>query len=254
MIGAIILVLGLLLGSFLNVCITRLPQKKSLWWPRSYCDSCHKTLSPIDLIPVLSFLIQKGHCRYCKTHIPVLYPIIEVLTASLLFFLYLQFDFSLEFLVHVYLVCVLIVLSFIDLKHYILPDVITLPSIVVGLIISIFTPHLAFRVSLLGLIFGGGILYAMGWVYHTLTKREGMGGGDIKLMAMLGAFLGVQAVFFILFVSCFLGSVWGGVCVLFKKSTRLTPIPFGPFIALATLVYIFFGIALISWYQNIFIN
>ena len=216
------------------------------------CDPCHKKLQIMDLLPVIGFILLRGRCRYCHAKIPTIYPFVEILTAVILLSLYLHYDFSLEFIIYAYLSCSLIVLSFIDYKHFILPDVITLPSIVLGLLVSIFTPFLSFKASVIGIIFGGGSLYLMGWVYQLLTKREGMGGGDIKLMAMLGAFLGFQAVFFILFVSCLLESLWGATSLLFKKSTRLTPIPFGPFISVATFIYIFFGSFLISSYQDLF--
>ncbi|MBI2609381.1 MAG: prepilin peptidase [Deltaproteobacteria bacterium] len=243
-----IIILSLLIGSFLNVCIYRIPKKESIILPRSHCPSCQKTLEVFDLIPIFSYLFLKGKCRFCKHPISFTYPLVEILTSLGSVFLFLNFSLSSVFFLYSFLFYVLVVITFIDLKHFIIPDVITLPNILLGFLLSLFGLSTTSSDSLLGILIGGGILYGMGTLYYVFTKKEGMGGGDIKLMAMLGAFLGSKAALFIILISSVLGA-FGGFLILFvTRQSKETPIPFGPYIALASMIYIFYGELIIKWY------
>jgi len=243
-----VIVLSLLSGSFLNVCIYRIPRKKSIVLPRSHCTQCQKTLGVFDLIPIVSYLFLKGKCRFCKHSISFVYPLVEALTSLGSVLLFLKFSLSPLFFFYTFIFYILITITFIDLKHFIIPDAITLPSLFLGFLLSFFGFSITWGDSLLGIFLGGGILYGMGTLYYIFTQKEGMGGGDIKLMAMLGAFLGSKAVFFIILASSILGSVGGLVMLLMTRQSKDTPIPFGPYIALSSLIYIFYGDALLTWY------
>ncbi len=242
------MVLGLLIGSFLNVCIYRIPRSENIALPRSHCPSCQHTIAFYDLVPLISFIVLLGKCRYCKEPISFLYPLVEILAAAGTLFFYIHFSLTPLFFISITLFYSLIVITFIDLKHYIIPDIITLPGIGVGLALSFFNISSSFQHSLIGILMGGGILWFMGWIYQLLTKREGMGGGDIKLMARLGAGLGYKASSCSLCVSSGLGAIGGHIFILVMRKTKHTPIPFGPFIAAAALLYLLYGQKLTEWY------
>ena len=250
--SVLVIICGLLVGSFLNVCILRIPKKESLWWPRSHCVSCHKTIAPYDLIPVFSFILLKGTCRYCKAPISLQYPLVELLITIIILFLYLKYGFSAFFFMGSFLSSVLTIVTFIDLKHYIIPDMITLPGIFLGLGFSFLHTSLPAPIppldSVLGLVVGGGSLLLMGQLYYLWRKKEGMGGGDIKLAGFLGAWLGYKAIIFILFSGSFLGAFIGSFYLFLSKKSRSEPLPFGPFLAGATLIYLFFGSEIMNWY------
>ena len=249
---ALVIIGGLLIGSFLNVCIVRIPKKESLWWPRSHCVSCHKTIAPYDLIPIFSFILLKGTCRYCKARISLQYPLVELLTTINIFLLYLKYGFSAFFFMGAFLSSVLTVVTFIDLKHYIIPNIITLPGAFLGLGFSFLHTFLPVFISpldsFLGLVVGGGSLLLMGQLYYLWRKKDGMGGGDIKLAGFLGAWLGYKAIIFILFAGSFLGALIGSFYLFLSKKSRNEPLPFGPFLAGATIIYLFFGTEIIDWY------
>ncbi len=231
--------LGLVVGSFLNVCIHRLPQKESILFPSSYCPHCKGKIPFYDNIPILSFLILRGRCRQCKKPIPLRYPLVELLTAFLSLALYSNFGPTSNYLIYFPFAASLLVVTFIDLEHQIIPDLVTLPGIILGFGLSfLFNRHTD---SLAGILFGGGSLFLVAFLYQILTKREGMGGGDIKLLAMIGAFLDWKGVGFTLFFSSLLGSVIGSLLMVIKGKNGKYPIPFGPFLSLTSLSYLLWG-------------
>ncbi|MFN8627446.1 MAG: A24 family peptidase [Candidatus Binatia bacterium] len=242
---------GAAIGSFLNVCIWRIPGGQSIVYPPSHCPSCDTAISPRDNIPLLSYALLRGRCRSCNDPISSRYPLVEGLTGIALVLLFYRFGLSPQLAVYGIFVAALIVISFIDLDHQIIPDVISLPGIVLGLIFAAVGYGPPLLDSAIGVLVGGGILYAVAAGYHALTGREGMGGGDIKLLAMIGAFLGWQAVFVTLILGSFTGSIIGIALILLQGKDSRVPIPFGPFLACGALCALAFGDALIRWYLRL---
>ena len=241
-----LLLLGLTLGSFINVCIHRLPKKESIIAPRSYCQSC-KTRIPIwDNIPVLSYLLLKGKCRQCTASISLLYPVVEVSTALLLLTGFIQFGMSMKFAIFCAIGPTLLTVAIIDIKHKIIPDTITLPGIIFGIVAGSYLFGL--KESLLGLISGGGIFLLSSELYYQVRGRVGMGGGDIKFIAAVGALLGLKQVLLVIFLSSFIGSVVGLLGLIGKKLDAMSQIPFGPFLAVGTLIVYFSGENIINMY------
>jgi len=243
----IVALFGLFIGSFLNVCIYRIQKGESIVWPPSHCPKCTKALMPWDNIPVISYLILKGRCRYCTEPISVRYPVVELLSALLAVSLLYRFGVSVTFLIYYLWACVLLIITFIDLDIQIIPDRLSLGGIVVGLLVVYWLP-VTYKDALIGLILGGGLLLAIIYGYYFLTKKEGMGGGDVKLLAMIGVFTGWQGVLFTVFASSLMGTMVGIPWGLLKKGTLKAAIPFGPFLALGALIYVFWGQYLIDWY------
>lgn len=244
--------LGAVIGSFLNVCIFRIPEKKSIAFPPSHCPNCGAGIKFYDNIPLLSYLILRGKCRNCEASISYRYPLIELLTALASLMLMIHFGPTLSYLVYLILVSSLIVITFIDLDHRIIPDVISLPAIPLGLAASFVLPNLNWIDSLIGIVAGGGMLLLVAVVYEALTGQEGMGGGDIKLLAMLGAFLGWRGVLFTIMASSILGTVIGGGLMVLGGKGRKFAISFGPFLSLGAIIYLFWGELLIYWYLTLF--
>ena len=242
------IIFGAIVGSFLNVCISRLPKGESVVRPGSHCPKCNVPIRFYDNIPIISYFLLRGKCRYCKAPISIQYPVVEAMTALSSLYLYLTFGISLSFIYYFLFVAGLIVITVIDLYHQIIPDVISLPGIVVGILGSLVVPENSFWVSLIGTISGGGSLFLVAIAYQWLFKREGMGGGDVKLLAMIGAFLGWKAVILTIFLSSLIGSIIGIVVMLFKGKDLKFAIPFGPFLALGAVISLFWGEELIKWY------
>jgi leader peptidase (prepilin peptidase) / N-methyltransferase len=247
-------VFGLTIGSFLNVCIYRLPLKKSIVTPPSGCPSCGNRIKFYDNIPVLSYLILRGRCRNCGTSISLKYPVVELITglismALLVKYNILNANFSL-FFIYLIFISSLICIGFIDLEHQIIPDVISIPGIIIGFAYSLFLNHIPWVDSLIGILAGGGILYLVAVLFELIMKKEGMGGGDIKLLAMIGAFLGWKALPFVILSSSLAGSIIGGAALMINRKGIRTKIPFGPFLALGAILYVFFGKEIINWYVN----
>ncbi len=232
---------GAIVGSFLNVVILRLPDdKQSIAFPGSHCPKCGTDLHWYENIPVLSYIALKGKCRSCKTRISAQYPVVELCMAVLSLAMYNRFGISFELFFYFLFLAALLVIIFIDIHHQIIPDVISLPGIIIGFGGSFFNPLVSWQQSSLGILIGGGILYAIAFGYYLLTKRDGMGGGDIKLLAMIGAFLGWQSLLYVVFASSLAGSVVG-IAAMFKQGKGgQTRIPFGPFLALSAMSYLFF--------------
>jgi leader peptidase (prepilin peptidase) / N-methyltransferase len=248
--GVFAFILGAVVGSFLNVCIYRLPKGESVAYPPSHCGNCDYVIRWYDNIPILSYLVLRGKCRRCGTRISLQYPLVELINALLSLALFLRFGPTWVFLLLFTFVSAMVVVTFIDLEHQIIPDVITLPGIVIGFAISFFIPGLGWLQSLIGILAGGGSLLLVALAYQLLTKRDGMGGGDIKLLAMCGAFFGWKAVLFIIFASSLIGSIVGITIMLVQKKDSTLAIPFGPYLAAAAVIYIFYGNRLIYWYLN----
>lgn len=243
--------LGAVVGSFLNVCIYRIPAGESIISPPSTCPYCGHRIRWHQNIPVISYIMLRGRCSSCRVHISFRYPAIEILTGGLFALALYSFGFSLEALVYWFFISVLIIITFIDLDHQIIPDVVSLPGIVFGFFCSFLIPSLTWVDSLSGILVGGGILLLIAWGYEKLAKREGMGGGDIKLLAMLGAFMGWQSVFPIIFLASLVGTLVGVPLMLFQKENSRLAIPFGPFLASAAIVYLFWGQQIIHWYLSL---
>jgi leader peptidase (prepilin peptidase) / N-methyltransferase len=236
-----IFVVGTVVGSFLNVCIFRLPAEASIVKPRSQCPYCHHSIRNCDNIPLISFIILRGKCRDCGGKISWRYPLVELITALLALLLFLKFSLTLSFLIFFIFTAVLIVITFIDLDHQIIPGILTLPGIPIFCLAAIFLLKIPWLEALLGLLIGGGILFTIAFVYQLISKREGMGGGDIKLLAMIGGFFGWKSLMFILLFSSFSGAIVGITAMIIKKHDMKYAVPFGPFLSAAAVAYLFWG-------------
>jgi len=264
--------ISLLIGSFLNVVIARLPlilkrnwrkecfeyleipnddndsKKISLFLPRSYCPKCKATLKAKDNIPILSYILLGGKCRSCKTHISLQYPIVESLTAILCMMVAWKFGVTWQTAAGCLLTQVLVAQSGIDLKHKIIPDEITISALWLAITLSLVPIFCDSEASIIGAVCGYLSLWLMYWFFYLTTKKEGMGYGDFKLLAMLGAWLGWQMLPFIIIFSSILGSIVGLSLLLFTQSTRNTRIPFGPFLAIAGWLALLWGPNINDWY------
>jgi len=245
--------LGLSLGSFLNVCIYRIPLKKSIVHPRSSCPHCGEPIRFYDNIPLLSYLFLMGKCRQCDHRISLRYPIVELLTGLLSFVLFTIYGISFQYLLSLLFAATLVTISFIDLDHRIIPDILSLPGVAAGWAVSFFPWGVYWIDSLIGTLAGGGSLYLVAVLYEKMTGREGMGGGDIKLLAMIGAWMGWQALPLIVLIASLTGAVIGMVFILFSGKGYRFRIPFGPFLSLGALLYLFFGRDLTLWYFGLFV-
>ncbi|PIT99696.1 MAG: prepilin peptidase [Bdellovibrionales bacterium CG10_big_fil_rev_8_21_14_0_10_45_34] len=245
-------VLGLLLGSFANVFIYRWPKGESVITPRSRCPNCKMQVAWYDNIPVISWIILRGKCRGCTQRISIRYPLVELLTGILFFFVVQRYGvswFTLEALV---LVFGLVVISFVDLDTFLIPDIFSLGGLALGLAGAALNPEREFMDAFGGALVGGGFLWLTAYTYWLVRKEEGMGGGDIKLLAWLGAVLGWTAVPFIILVSSVLGSLVGLSIVVANKGNMKTVIPFGPYIAIAGVLFLLGGDKLSEWYLAAF--
>ena len=251
LIEAFIFICGLCIGSFLNVCIYRLPASKSIVHPRSMCSNCGTLIASYDNIPILSYLWLKGRCRHCRTKISLRYPMVELLGGLFALGTYLKFGLTIEALIYYLFFAALIVVTFIDLDHRIIPDVITLPGIPICFAAGFALPTITYKDALLGILIGGGSLYVIAWAYDRITKKEGMGGGDIKLLAMIGAIVGWQGVLFTIFVASLVGTLAGLAVMLQSRKGLKLAVPFGPFLSIGSITYIIFGTPLIDWYFNL---
>lgn len=253
--SVVVFVIGSIFGSFMNVCIYRLPRGQSIVFPPSSCPRCGSRILWYDNIPVIGFLLLGGKCRTCKETISPRYPVVESVTGLLAVLLFFKFGVSVTFFAMFLFCAALVVVTFIDLEHRIIPDEISLPGIILGFILSFFMENiylpgeiLGWKESLLGIAAGGGSLLLVAYAYQLIARKEGMGGGDIKLLAMMGAFLGWRAVPFIIFLSSLAGSAVGISLMLARNKDSRLSLPFGPFLAFGALMFIFFGRQIITWY------
>jgi leader peptidase (prepilin peptidase)/N-methyltransferase len=264
----IVFIFGSIVGSFLNVCIHRMPKGESIVWPRSHCPKCQKRIPGYDNIPFISYILLKGRCRFCKERISLRYPLVELLTALLTLALFMRFGLSYGFFLYMVMLWGLLIATFVDIPHRIIPDEVSVGGMIIGFImVSVkgfsFTPlgynfHPMLR-SLFGIIVGGGVIYLTGaifdLVYFKWLKKpaingetESMGGGDVKLLAMIGAFMGWQKALLTFFLAPFLGIVVG-IVTLVKKNDHA--IPYGPFLSIAALVSLFWADKIIQFFLPI---
>jgi leader peptidase (prepilin peptidase)/N-methyltransferase len=272
MITVVVLVFGLIVGSFLNVCIVRLPRGRSIVSPPSHCPRCKKSIKFYDNMPVISFLILRGKCRACNEPISWRYPAVELLNGLMYVWTAREFGFGGEMFLVMAFCSSLIVVTFIDYDHQIIPDVITLPGILVGLMLapffmSVLADPLPFRLgsllphagpyltgflnSFIGLLFGATPLFAIGWLWEKLRNIEAMGGGDVKLMGMVGSFLGWKGALLTIMLGALAGSVVGITLILLKRHKMDKVIPFGPFLAIGAVMTMFYGYDIVSWYLGL---
>ena len=244
-------VFGLLIGSFLNVCIYRLPQNASVTWPASHCTSCRRPLSWYENLPVLSWVALGGRCRTCRAPISPIYPLVELTTATVFAGGVMVYGLSPLLVVRLVFACALIVLFAIDLRHRILPNVITLPGIVVGFVASWFLPP-GWVSSLFGILAGGGVLLAIAETYARIRGQEGLGMGDVKMLAMIGAFLGWPLMVLTLVIASFTGSIIGVGLIASGRGDMQAALPFGTFLALGAIVAAVGGDPILAWYLSFY--
>ncbi|MFC1804568.1 prepilin peptidase [Candidatus Omnitrophota bacterium] len=257
-------IFGSIVGSFLNVCIHRMPNQESVVWPRSHCPKCSKRIPGYDNIPFISFMLLRGKCRFCRQRISLRYPLVELLTAVMFVLMLGVFELTFNYFVYTVFVCCLIIATFVDIKHRIIPDEVSVGGMILGFIListrGFNLQPLAFDWrpalnSFLGIIVGGGIIYLTGvlfdLVYFKLLKKppingetESMGGGDVKLLAMIGAFLGWQGALLTFFLAPLFGAVIGIINLVVKKDHT---IPYGPFLSLGALITLFWGGRIIAF-------
>jgi leader peptidase (prepilin peptidase)/N-methyltransferase len=246
-----IAILGLAIGSFLNVCIHRVPRQASIVNPPSACPHCGYTLRWIDNVPVLSYAMLRGRCRQCGAPISVRYPIVELLTMAVFIGHVAAFGWDIILVPRLLFASILIALFAIDLEHHLLPNVITLPGIVVGLAFSLLLPP-GIVDALIGALVGGGVLWLIGEAYYRYSGQEGMGGGDVKMLAMIGAFLGWKLVILTLVLSSLLGSLIGVIVITTRKGGMKYALPYGTFLSLAALCSSLFGMRIVEWYIGLY--
>ncbi len=252
LISIYLFVIGACIGSFLNVCIYRLPEEKSIISPPSHCPFCKNKLKWYHNIPILSYIFLRGKCAYCNKKISIIYVIVELLSGISLIVNYHFYGFSFNFFFYSIFIFLLLIVIFADIKYMIIPDEISIGGTIIGFIFSFFPTSINWKQSLLGILIGGGILLFIIISYYFITKKEGMGGGDVKLLAMIGAYLGPKSIFFVIFFGSFLGVLIGVPFMLLKGKDRNLQIPFGPFLSVAAIIYLYFGDKIINLYLNLF--
>jgi leader peptidase (prepilin peptidase)/N-methyltransferase len=241
---------GAIVGSFLNVCIYRLPLGKSIVWPASACPHCARELSWYENIPVLSYVALRGRCRTCAASIGVRYPLVEALTAVMFGGAWWYYGPGPLLASRLVFGCALMVLFAIDLEHQVLPNAITLPLIVVGFVFSFFTEP-GWLSSLIGILVGGGVLWLIAEAYYRIRREEGLGMGDVKMLAMIGAFLGWQLTLLTLMMASLSGTVIGLGLIVTKRGGLKYALPFGTFLALGAAAAATVGPAILHWYLGL---
>lgn len=239
---------GSCLGSFYNVIIYRLPAGESIVHPRSKCPHCGVSIAAYDNIPILSYLILRGRCRSCGGKISFRYPLVEALTGSMAWFLFTRFGWSLQFGIEFFFVSLLILITFIDLATYLIPDVLSLPGVVLGFALSFVSVRVTWLDSLMGILLGGGFFYLVAVVYERVRQKEGLGGGDIKMLGMIGAFIGWPGAVFTVLTASVAGALVGTFLMWKNRKGLGTMLPFGPFLAFGACLYLMVGGAFFSWY------
>lgn len=247
----LIFLLGAIIGSFFNVCIYRLPRRESIIWPGSYCPACKHTIPFLHNVPILGYIMLAGKCKNCKVRIPYTYPLVEILTGILLVLVWQHYGPTSFFVHYSILVLLLVPISFIDLDFKLILNVLTFPGIMIGLLLSVVVNNVSTYEAILGLLLGGGFLYLIGVLGKMAFKQESMGGGDIKLGAMIGAFLGPKVII-VLFLAFFLALPVVAIGLGTKRLRVGSTVPFGPFIALGTVIIVCFGQQIWQQYLRLF--
>ncbi len=256
--GLIVFLFGLIFGSFANVVIYRLPKGKSLINPGSACPSCGKHILFYDNIPLVSFILLRGKCRFCKKKISARYFLVEMISGILFFLTYLKFGLCEKFFIYTFFIYCLMIVGFIDIDTFLISDVIVLPMIVLGLLFSL-VPGIhnnlsgisSFLYSLFGVILGAGFLIFLSIFGKLVFKKEAMGGGDVKLLAMIGAFLGWKSVCITIFFASLLGTIISLSLIACRKKTMEDYVPFGPYLGLGALISLFYkGITFMGFFIN----
>jgi leader peptidase (prepilin peptidase)/N-methyltransferase len=242
---------GAAVGSFLNVCICRIPESLSIVSPPSRCPHCGHSIRYRDNLPIVSYLLLGGKCRDCKKIISPRYPFVEFLTAFFACALFFKYGATPVYPVVFIFISILIVITFIDLDHQIIPHVLTLSGIPFFAMLSVFFMGISAIDSFLGVMIGAGSLYFVAVYYEAITGREGMGGGDVNLLAMLGGFLGWKSLLFILLISSLFGAIVGVALIMGKGRDMRYAVPFGPFLCAAAVAYLFFGDTLIGFFFSL---
>ncbi|MGL5328906.1 MAG: prepilin peptidase [Peptostreptococcaceae bacterium] len=251
-----VFIIGIVFGSFFNVCIYRIPENKSISNPPSTCPTCNTRLKPIDLIPILSYIMSGRKCRYCKKEISPRYATVEFLTGILFLLVYNKYLISLETLYYLILVSLLVIITFIDIDHYIIPDEIIIFGMVSAFMLNILGIGIPIKESMSGAIICGGGMLLLIHLIEFIVKKEVMGGGDIKLFTMTGLFLGLQNGLLTVLLSVYVGAIYGVGTILYskiKKKEYNSMIPYGPFISVGVLIALLYGNDIITWYLSLFI-
>ena len=243
--------LGLIVGSFLNVCIYRLPRRESVNWPGSHCTACNRPLSWYENVPIVSWVVLRGRCRTCGERISVVYPLVELITGVLFVAGYAIYGWTPMLAVRLAFACAMVVLFAIDLRHHLLPNVITVPGIIIGFLLSLFLPP-GWKASLIGLSAGGGVLFAIAEGYYRLRGVEGLGMGDVKMLSMIGAFLGWKLMLVTLILGSFAGSLIGVGVIALGRGGMKAALPFGTFLAVGALTAAVVGDPLVEWYTGFY--
>lgn len=245
-----VILIGLSIGSFLNVCIYRIPEGKSIVFPPSSCTTCGEKIKAWDLIPVISFILLRGKCRGCGEKISIRYPLIEMLTAALFATLLYKFGLEIRTLIYAAIVSILIVIFFIDLEHMIIPDGLNLLLALMGITLNIAYMGGNYKYALLNMLYG---LLLGGGIFFILALFGAMGGGDIKLIAALGLVFGWKLLIPLMFFSFLIGGIIGIALLVLKIKKIKDMIPFGPYIAVSSVIIVFFGSNLVNWYLSRFL-
>jgi leader peptidase (prepilin peptidase)/N-methyltransferase len=251
LVGTFFAAFGLVVGSFLNVCIYRLPLKQSIVWPASRCTTCERPLDWYENVPVVAWLALGGRCRTCQTRISPMYPIVELVTGALFVGSYLLYGVTPLAFVRIAFGCAMIVLFVIDLHHRILPNIITVTGVPIGLALSFFLPP-GWQESLIGLLLGGGVLFVIGEAYYRLRGIDGLGMGDVKMLAMIGAFLGWRLTLVTLIFASFTGALVGVAMLASGRGGMKAALPFGSFLAVGAGVAAVAGDLLFNWYVSFY--
>lgn len=250
-----VFIVGIVFGSFFNVCIFRIPEKQSISNPPSHCTSCNTRLKAIDLIPILSYLMSGRKCRYCKEKISSRYAIVEFLTGVVFLLVYNSYGMKIDTIYYIVLVSLLIIITFIDIDHYIIPDGLIIIGSIFAIVFNLFIGIVAVKDMFIGaLVCGGGMLLII-FIIELIVKTEVMGGGDIKLFAMLGLFLGLKGGLLTILLSVYVGAIYGIVTIVYskiKKQEYNSMIPYGPFISVGSFIAMLYGNSIINWYMSIF--
>jgi leader peptidase (prepilin peptidase) / N-methyltransferase len=245
-----VFVLGCCLGSFFNVVIYRLPRHESIVRPGSHCPHCMEPIAGYHNIPLVSYLILGGKCSRCKQAISIRYPLIEVISGLLALFLFRRYGWEAQFFIEFFFVSLLVVITFIDLDTLTIPDLFSLTGIVVGFASSFLSPRISWLDSILGILLGGGFFYLIAIAYQYFRHQEGLGGGDIKLLAMIGAFTGLSGAMFTVLVASVVGTLVGLALMWRSRKGLMTMLPFGPFLSFGAVCYLFWGPQFYAWYLS----